>query len=233
MKKLLLLTLLLCLFATPCYANAGIPVFMFFPVVVSAIVFGFTIPAVHYRFNFLSFIPFLGAFLGQIILLWIVVLTEYIYLRQHLPKINPEQLKKQIWIGNIVTMILGIFLWIPFFWQYNQAAYIIFGPVSFLPYDCDADDLLCQDNFLYLSIALLIPLFVMCYFISYKLEAVFVNKIKGEYSKQEVVYAVKKANRRSYWTLLLCGLIWISIPFVLKKRLDKKKEIEKELSSPK
>ena len=223
MKKFLLLALFLCLFSTPCYANAGIPVFMFFPCVLSSMLGGFILGASrNYQSVFGVGLFILGAFIIQLLPLWIVVSTEYIDLRKYLPKINRNKLKKQVWIGNIATTLIGMILWFPFIWQDNSTAYIIFGPFSLLPHNRDSDSILEE---VLLPGFLLIALFIACYFISYRLEALFVDKVKGEYTKKEILYAVKKANRHSYWILLAC-FAWVFIPYILIKKLYEIKRID-------
>ena len=216
MKKFLLLALFLCLFATPCYANAGIPVFMFLPVIVNALPFGVSYGAyMDHLFlledNFedaldgLSTLSISLGILVGILLLWLVVSVEYKYLREKLPNIECKSLKKEVWLGNITTTLIGFVFLIPLPWAVNRLGFWVIGPIAVL-------DEKIVPSFVFLILYLLyIPsLIYLCFVLSHRIEASFIKKIKGDYSEKEVRLVVKKANKRSYWTFIF-ALIGSSI----------------------
>ncbi|MBP5533901.1 MAG: hypothetical protein J6Y03_00115 [Alphaproteobacteria bacterium] len=211
MKKFLLLILLLCLFATPCYANAGIPVFICLPTIINALFFAFPFRAFVDIFDtglpglFDWFCFFLLVLIG-IFLLWLVFLVEYKYLRNKLPNIEPTALKKEVWLGNITTTLIGLIFLIPEPWSHNRLGFWIFGPISLL-----SEHNVVSDSTFFSLLLLYIPLVIyICFILSHRIEAFFIQKIRGEYTEKEIKEAVRKANRRSYWTLIIV-LIAVSV----------------------
>ena len=220
MKKFLLLTLLLCLFATPCYANAGIPVFMFLPAIVNALPFGISYGAYMDYISILedgfSWLDVLGISSGILVgtfLLCLVVSVEYKYLREKLSNIECKSLKKEVWLGNITTTLIGFVFFIPLPWAVNRLGFYICGPIIVLENTVP--------SFIHLILFLLyIPaLIYLCFILSHRIEAFFVKRVKGDYSEKEVELAVKKANKHSYWTfiiaLIVSSIITVSIMGVL------------------
>lgn len=231
MKKFLLLILLLCLFTTPCYANAGIPVFMFLPTIVQATAYGFGFLHLGEYFfwgyvdNDILLFGYLGILYG-FVLLWLVVLIEYNYLRPKLPKIESKILEKEIWIGNTITTLIGVIFWIPAFWaKGDRLAFMVFGPLGLTNHS----DI--NPSIIYIALPFyLFFIIYICFVLSHRIEASFIKKIKGEYTDKEISIAVKRANRQSYWTLFLSTffppVILFFLPFyIIENRKLKKSEI--------
>ncbi|MBP5533955.1 MAG: hypothetical protein J6Y03_00400 [Alphaproteobacteria bacterium] len=258
MKKSLLFALLLCLLATPCWANVIIPVFILFPVVIQSSLFGVSWKEIFHLIDYCGDVycpdilignnsdcpsgykviecgfadyihPVIFALFG-LVLLWIVVQTEYLYLSKVLPNLNKKTLKKQIWKANAFSTAIGFLFWIPLaLCPYKLTGYIFMGPLVLL------DELFSYptptEAFILWSIAIscLIALLYVCFKLSHWTEAPFLRKIKGDYSEEQINKAVRSANRRSYWWLVLAvlfaplGIIVVSVYLIVRTILNRRK----------
>ncbi|MBE6450078.1 MAG: hypothetical protein E7013_05280 [Alphaproteobacteria bacterium] len=214
MKKSLLIALLFCLLSTPCWANVIIPVFILFPVVIQSTLFGLSWKDVFYLFDFCrefhscdysDYIqPLIYGLIG-LVLLWIVVQTEYLYLSKVLSELDKKTLKKQIWKANIFSTAIGFLFWMPLALEpYALTEYIFVGPIATTPFLTGS--YWETKNFIIIILNLMALLYV-CFKLSHWTEAPFLRKIRGNYNKEQVNLAVKRANRRSYWWLVLAILL--------------------------
>lgn len=161
--------------------------------------------------DFVDYIqPVIYGLIG-LVLLWIVVQIEYLYLSKILSELNRKTLKKQIWKANIFSTAIGFLFWIPLALCPDRlTTYIFVGPFSLL--GVVFENFGVEPGFLigvvFWSILILcsIGLLYVCFKLSHWTEAPFLRKIRGNYSEEQINKAVRSANRRSYWWLVIAVL---------------------------
>ena len=154
--------------------------------------------------------PVIDGLIG-LVLLWIVVQIEYLYLSKILSELNRKTLKKQIWKANIFSTAIGFLFWIPLALCPDRlTTYIFVGPFTLLGVVFEnfgvEPSFLTGVVFWSILIPCLIGLIYVCFKLSHWTEAPFLRKIRGNYSEEQINKAVRSANRRSYWWLVLAVL---------------------------